>query len=53
MRHPDQLLTRAQLLRHVWGYDHHPGSNVVDAYVHHLRKPVPPRSRPFAARGAA
>lgn len=38
MRHPDQVLSREQLLSHVWGYDHDPGSNVVDVYVRHLRR---------------
>jgi DNA-binding response OmpR family regulator len=38
MRHPGQLLSREQLLSHVWGYDYDPGSNVVDVYVGHLRK---------------
>jgi DNA-binding response OmpR family regulator len=38
MRHPGQVLTRAQLLSHVWGYDFDPGSNVVDVYVRYLRR---------------
>jgi two-component system, OmpR family, copper resistance phosphate regulon response regulator CusR len=38
MRHPDQVLTRQQLLSHVWGYDFDPGSNVVDVYVRYLRR---------------
>ncbi len=38
MRHPDQVLTRQQLLDHVWGYDFDPGSNVVDVFVGYLRK---------------
>ena len=38
MRHPGQVLTREQLLSHVWGYDHDPGSNVVDVYVGYLRR---------------
>jgi two-component system, OmpR family, response regulator len=38
MEHPDQVLTRAQLLSHVWGYDYDPGSNVVDVYVAYLRR---------------
>lgn len=38
MRHPNQLLSREQLLSHVWGYDYDPGSNVVDVYIGHLRK---------------
>ena len=33
LRHPGQVLSREQLLSHVWGYDHDPGSNVVDVYV--------------------
>jgi DNA-binding response OmpR family regulator len=38
VRHPDQVLSREQLLSHVWGYDFEPGSNVVDVYVRYLRK---------------
>jgi DNA-binding response OmpR family regulator len=38
IRHRDQVLTREQLLSHVWGYDFDPGSNVVDVYVRYLRK---------------
>jgi len=38
MRHPGQVVSREQLLSHVWGYDHDPGSNVVDVYVGYLRK---------------
>jgi DNA-binding response OmpR family regulator len=38
MRHAGQVLSREQLLSHVWGYDHDPGSNVVDVYVGYLRK---------------
>lgn len=36
-RHPDQVLSREQLLSRVWGYDFDPGSNVVDVYVRYLR----------------
>lgn len=38
MRHPGQVLSREQLLSHVWGYDYDPGSNVVDVYVGYLRR---------------
>jgi DNA-binding response OmpR family regulator len=38
IRHPGQVLSREQLLSHVWGYDYDPGSNVVDVYVGYLRK---------------
>lgn len=37
-RHPGQVLSREQLLAHVWGYDFDPGSNIVDVYVGYLRK---------------
>jgi DNA-binding response OmpR family regulator len=40
MRHPGQVLSRTLLLSHIWGYDHDPGSNVVDVYVGYLRKKV-------------
>ena len=39
-RHPGQVLSRQQLLSHVWGYGFEPGSNVVDVYVGYLRKKV-------------
>lgn len=38
LRHPGQVLSREQLLSHVWGYDYDPGSNVVDVYVRYLRR---------------
>jgi DNA-binding response OmpR family regulator len=40
LRHAGQVLSREQLLSHVWGYDYDPGSNVVDVYVGYLRKKV-------------
>jgi DNA-binding response OmpR family regulator len=40
MLNPGQVLTREQLLDHVWGYDFDPGSNVVDVYVGYLRRKV-------------
>ena len=38
MSHRGQVLSREQLLSHVWGYDFDPGSNVVDVYVGYLRR---------------
>ncbi|MDQ1545466.1 MAG: two-component system, OmpR family, copper resistance phosphate regulon response regulator CusR [Actinomycetota bacterium] len=37
LTHPDQVLSREQLLSRVWGLDFDPGSNVVDVYVRYLR----------------
>jgi two-component system response regulator QseB len=44
IRHAGQVLSREQLLSHVWGYDYDPGSNVVDVYVGYLRKKLAPES---------
>ncbi|MBM7519841.1 response regulator transcription factor [Nocardioides nitrophenolicus] len=38
LRHAGQVLSREQLLDHVWGLDFDPGSNVVDVYVGYLRR---------------
>jgi DNA-binding response OmpR family regulator len=38
MRNAGQVLSREQLLDHVWGFDFDPGSNVVDVYIGYLRK---------------
>ncbi len=40
MRHPGQVLSREQLLSHVWGYDYDPMSNIVEVYVRYLRNKV-------------
>lgn len=33
-----RTLSREQILRGVWGYDHDPGTNVVDVYIGYLRR---------------
>lgn len=38
VRHPGQVLSREQLLSHVWGYDFDPSTNLVTVYVHSLRR---------------
>ena len=40
MRHPEQVLSRVQILNHVWEMDFEAGSNVVDVYVGYLRRKV-------------
>ncbi len=37
-RHPGQVLSREQLLSHVWGYDYEPDSNIVEVYIRYLRR---------------
>jgi len=51
LRHPGQVLSREQLLSHVWGYDYDPGSNVVEVYVRYLRSKIGP-DRIATIRGA-
>ena len=38
MRHPRQVLERAQILQNVWGYDFGGDDNVLEVYVGYLRK---------------
>ena len=46
VRHPDQVLSRSQILFAVWEYDYEPGSNVVDVYVRYLRRKLSPGGEP-------
>lgn len=38
MRHAGQVCTHGEILSSVWGYDHDPGTNVVQVYVGYLRR---------------
>lgn len=38
MRHPKVVLTKTQLLEHVWDYNYEGLSNIVETYVKYLRK---------------
>lgn len=44
MRHPGEVLSRTQLIEHVWDFAYDGGSNVVDVYVRYLREKI---DRPF------
>ena len=44
MRHPDEVVTRTQVLEHVWDFHYDGLSNVVDQYVSYLRKKI---DKPF------
>jgi DNA-binding response OmpR family regulator len=43
MRHPQNVLSREQILSAVWGYSHDPGTNIVEVYISYLRRKL---SRP-------
>lgn len=38
MRAPGRVLTRTQIIEHVWGYSFDPETNLVDVYIQRLRK---------------
>ena len=38
VRHPDQVLSREQLLNAVWGFDFDPGTKVLEVYIGYLRR---------------
>jgi two-component system, OmpR family, response regulator len=40
MRSAGRVLTRTQILEHVWGYDFDPATNVVDACVQRIRRKI-------------
>lgn len=42
MRSPGRVLTRTQILEHIWGYDFNPNTNVVDVCIQRIRKKIEP-----------
>jgi DNA-binding response OmpR family regulator len=38
MRHSERVCTREEILTAIWGYDHDPGTNVVQVYIGYLRR---------------
>jgi DNA-binding response OmpR family regulator len=40
IQHSKQVLTREQLITHVWGYDYYSDTNIVDVYIRYLRKKI-------------
>ena len=40
MREPERVLSRTQIAEHVWNYDVFNQSNVVDVYIHNLRRKI-------------
>ena len=52
LRHPNQVLSRTQILFAVWEYDADPSSNVVDVYIRYLRRKLGEPSPISTLRGA-
>lgn len=47
MRHPDQIITKEQIINHVWDYDSDVMPNSVEVYIKHLRDKI---DLPFKAQ---
>jgi two-component system OmpR family response regulator len=47
MRHQGRVLTRAQLLENVWGWDYSGESQIVETYVSYLRRKLDPLGPPM------
>ena len=45
MKHPNQVLTREQLLDAVWGFDYYGDTNIVDVYIRYVRKKLEENDR--------
>jgi two-component system response regulator MprA len=46
MRHPEQVLSRVQILNNVWGYDFAGDDNIIEVYVGYLRKKTEQEGEP-------
>lgn len=56
MRHPKQIISRSQILEHVWDIDTDPFSNIVEVYIGYLRVKIDkayPKEKPliFTVKG--
>jgi DNA-binding response OmpR family regulator len=40
MRNPNQVLSRTQLMQHVWNFDFYGETNIVDVYIGYLRRKI-------------
>ena len=40
LRHPNQVLTRTQIVERVWNFDFYSDTNVVDVYIGYLRRKI-------------
>ncbi len=40
LRYPNMVLTRSQLVEHIWGPDHQPTGNELDVHIRYLRRKI-------------
>ncbi len=50
VRNKDQVVTRKQILRHVWGYNFDPSTNIVEVHICRLREKIELPDRPKLLR---
>lgn len=50
VRNHDQVVTRKQILRHVWGYNFDPSTNIVEVHICRLREKIELPDRPKLLR---
>ena len=48
VRHPDQVLSREQILNAVWGFDFDPGTKVLEVYIGYVRRKLADAGDPDA-----
>jgi len=46
LRHRGQVVSRAMILKRLWGYDFEPGTNLVDVHIAHLRQKIDAPDKP-------
>lgn len=51
MRHKNQIVTRDQVLDHLWGFDFNSFSNVVDVHIKNIRRKLKAKNIPETIRG--
>ena len=51
LEHRGRVLTRTRISERVWERDHDPASNLIDVYVHRLRRKIPGGPRIRSVRG--
>jgi DNA-binding response OmpR family regulator len=47
MRSPGRVLTRTQIIEHVWGYDFDVETNLIDVHIQRMRKKLGPQAASF------
>ena len=50
IKNSGQTVTRAMVLEHVWEYDFHPETNIIDVHISHLRQKIDEKGAPSLIR---